>query len=374
MNILCLNVGSSSLKFAIYQNRKLICLLQGEVHEIGSKTSYLSLNGKKEKSQTVKDHKEAFFLICRHLPSLSFQAVSYRIVHGADFFDRPTLINKKVLEKISSLIPLAPLHLPNELQVIKLSMDTFKKTQHIGCFDTSFHKTIPSLASRLPLPDSYYKRKIKRYGFHGLSYEYIVNHFPKASKKKIIIAHLGSGTSLCAVKNKKSQDTSMGFNPNSGVMMGTRSGDIESGVILHLLQKVKMTPFQIQSLLENKSGLLGVSNLSSDMSILLNNRSKKKAQLAISMYCYQLSKTIASYLATLNGLDDLIFTGGIGENGPEIRQKVCKALSFFKIQIDTQKNKANKEIISKSTSSIQVHVIKTNEELMLAKHALSILA
>ena len=319
--ILTLNVGSSSLKYALYdENEK--CQVGGE----------------------VKDDVEE---VLKKVPK--FDLVGHRIVHGGSLFTKPTRISDSVIKKLESLIPFSPLHLPKELAVVK-KLHGMGLTQ-VACFDTAFHRAMPKLHQHFPLPAFAWKEGIKRYGFHGLSYEYIMAHLgERASGKRIVIAHLGNGASMAAVLNGKPIDTTMGFTPAGGIMMGTRSGDLDPGVLSYLMREKGYGPAQLDALVNHQSGLMGISEKTSDMKVLLDTRkTDQKAEDAITLFCYIARKSIGALSAALGGLDLLIFTGGIGEHAKDIRTEICKGLEYL---------------------NHETEVIPTNENLMIARHTL----
>ena len=373
--ILTLNTGSSSLKFSVFE--KELCVLRGEVENIGTSQCLVWSKGKVELlyKKEIKAHFQAvkeIKVICEKGSITSFKAVAHRFVFGGDKNIKPTKLTSKILRDIDRYKYVAPLHIPKEIKVVRSVEALFPNRVQVACFDTNFHASIQGAAKELPIGKPYGKN-IHRFGFHGLSYEYISSSLPK-NKKNIIVAHLGSGTSLCAMKNRKSFDTTMGFSPLGGVMMGTRPGDMDPGVILFLLKQEKLTPGKLEHFLNFECGLKGVSNLSSDMKQLLKaSKQGSRVKLAIDMYCYQIAKQIGAYFVALQGIDALVFTGGIGCRSYEVRKTICSHLKSLGIDIDLQKNRLGKEIISTSSSQITTFVIETNEEAMMLKHTLSLL-
>lgn len=333
--ILSLNIGSSSLKFALY-SEQLEKLCEGNI----SKGSGLN-----DVFSQIEENSLPF-------PS----AIGHRIVHGGELFTQPIELTKERVQKLETLIPLAPLHLPPEIALVKSLMG---KARQVGCFDTAFHHTIPE--KMLPLSQKLYDQGIKKYGFHGISYEYILTQLKES--KKTIIAHLGNGSSMSAIKNGVCIDTSMSFTPSGGLMMGTRCGDLDPGICSYLLSN-GYTKESLNHLINHESGLLGVSGISSDMKQLL----EKKSEKAIDMYCAQIRKMIGSFIAVLGGLDLLVFTGGIGEKAAKIREKILSPLTCFGFSIDKEQNKKQSRIISDEKSSICVEIIPTDEEKMIAIH------
>jgi len=302
----------------------------------------------------------------------SIRAIGHRIVHGMDHRE-PQPITPELLDQLQKISPYDPEHLPGEIQLIRVFQQRHPTLTQIACFDTSFHASMPPVASLLPIPRRFNAMGIRRYGFHGLSYAYLLEELnrtagPAAAQGKLILAHLGNGASLAAVKNGKSMDTSMGFTPSSGIPMGTRTGDLDPGVAWYLLEIEKLDPQQLSRLINHESGLLGISETSSDMRELLQYRDRDpRAAEAIDLFCYQAKKWIGAFATVLEGLDTLVFSGGIGENGPEIRAGICRGLGFLGIRLDAAKNAANDPIISTNESQVSVRVIRTNEQLMIAR-------
>lgn len=295
-------------------------------------------------------------------------AIGHRLVHGGPSHRTPALIDDTLLKELKDLIPFAPLHLPREIALIEKLKD--KGVPQVACFDTAFHRTLPAVAQHFPLPHSLTEEGLIRYGFHGLSYEYIAGLFP--NEKRLIVAHLGNGCSLAAIKEGKSVDTTMGFTPTGGVMMGTRTGDLDPGLILYLLNHKKLSVQEVEKMVDFKSGLLGVSGVSSDMATLLDS-SDQKAKWAIEMFCYTIHKAIGSLITALEGVDTLVFTAGIGEKAPSVREAICAPLHFLGLKLDKMRNENNETVISSSLSKVDVHVIPANEELMIAEHTWRIL-
>jgi len=276
--------------------------------------------------------------------------IGHRVVHGGGKFTQPTLITPEIISELEKFIPLAPLHQPAALKLIAETTKLYPDIPQIACFDTAFHHTIPEIEKRLPLPQNYYADGIKRYGFHGLSYKYIASVLPEhlgdKANGRVIVAHLGNGSSMCAMKNLQSMASTMGFSTLDGLMMGTRCGSLDVGVILHLMQHKKMNVDDVSKLLYNNSGLLGVSGISNDMRELLAS-DKPEASVAIELYCYLAAKQLASLLPAIDGIDALVFTGGIGEHAEPVRQKICSHLKWL--------------------GDFPIYVIPTNEELVIAK-------
>lgn len=378
MIVLSLNSGSSSLKFALYDGETL--LANGQIERIGAKTGifWIKKNEKRlhEEKQSFPNHREALRILFETLEELKMPnptAVGHRIVHGGITYYKPEIVNDVVLSKLVKLIPYAPLHLPAEIEGIKGVRSHFPHLPQVVCFDTAFHQRMPEIAKRFALPYKYFEQGVRRYGFHGLSYEYILLKL-EPKMERIIICHLGNGASAAATIGTKPMDTSMGLTPTGGFMMGTRTGDLDPGILLYFLREKHLSAEEVAKLVDHQSGLLGISGVSNDMKELIDQRKENlRAQLAIDLFCYQLRKTIASFIAVLEGLDILVFTGGIGERGAYVREEICKKLSCFGIDIDPVKNEKNEKDISSAKNKIQIKVVPTNEDLMIARHTQTLL-
>lgn len=375
--ILCLNTGSSSLKFTLYEQGDLAVFLSGAIEEIGEKRGlFWVADGEGEKKTEEKGSfftyldavQKLFHFLDSFKHQFSLAAIGHRVVHGGSYYSKPTAIDAKVLSVLEGLIPLAPLHLPQELEVIKESIRLFPDLEQIACFDTSFFHALPETAKRFSLPTIYWKEKIERYGFHGLSYEYITSKL-QPMPSKAIIAHLGNGVSLTAIQEGKPVDTSMGFSPAGGVIMGTRLGDIDPGVLIYLMREKKMDADELEDLVYKKSGLLALSDLTGDMQTLLQT----KKDFAIEMFCQNIAKTIGSYFVILGGLDQLIFTGGIGERADVVRKRICEKLTSLGALLDTQKNRKHAVEVSSEDSAFVIKVIATDENYKIANHVVRII-
>ncbi len=379
--ILCLNAGSSSLKFAVYGRTpnpegETTPLVAGAVERIGLSQSLLQVStggaGGTETEGEYKDHSSAVQAVLdllerRGLPALD--AVGHRLVHGGPTHTAPERLDARLVESLRELAPLAPLHLPGELSVIEAVSARFPALPQVVCFDTAFHHRMPEEARRLPLPRALWDDGIRRYGFHGLSYEYIVWRLGPAARGRTIIAHLGNGASMAAVRNGLPVDTTMGLTPTGGFMMGTRSGDLDPGVLLYLLREKDYDSERLDRLVNDESGLLGVSGLSSDMKTLLERRGREPAAAqAVAMFCCQLRKHIGALAAALGGLDTLVFTGGIGERAAPVRWEACQGLDHLGLRLDAESNEAHADTISRPDSRCVVRVIPTQEDLMIARH------
>jgi acetate kinase len=295
-------------------------------------------------------------------------AAGHRIVHGGPKFTATQLIDAHLTEALKELIPFAPLHLPSQVAMIEAVDAHFPDLPQVACFDTAFHGGMPEVAQRFALPQKLWEQGIRRYGFHGLSYEYVVSKLGRELGERAIIAHLGNGASMVALKDGLAMDTSMGLTPTGGFMMGTRSGDLDPGVLIHLL-KAGYSADRLEELVDHEAGLLGVSGQTSDMKTLLEkSQIEKAAGLAVQMFAYQVRKFIGAYAAVLNGLNTLVFTGGIGERATDIRVKICLGLEYLGIALDTKANGQNAEVISLPASKCTVRVIQTDEDLMIVRH------
>jgi acetate kinase len=386
-SILTINGGSSSIKFAIYQaGEPLERRLHGKVDRIGLSGTNLTWNDPAANKPETRDldaadHKSAVkFLIDWLGGQKGFDAVrsvGHRVVHGMQH-TAPELVTPELLDELRRLSPIDPDHLPREIELIEAFRQRHPKLPQVACFDTAFHASMPRVAKLLPIPRRYEAKGIQRYGFHGLSYAYLMEELvrlgdPAATKGRVILAHLGNGASMAAVRAGKSIDTSMAFTPTAGLVMSTRSGDLDPGLVNYLARTEKMTAPQFDRMVNHESGLLGVSEASSDMRDLLNHEMKDvRAAEAVELFCYQAKKWIGSFAASLGGLDTLVFAGGIGENAPLIRKRICEGLGFLGIELGERKNATNKGIISAETSGISVRVIPTDEELMIARSVMRV--
>ena len=384
-NILTINGGSSSIKFALYQvEEPLKRGLCGKVDRIGLSGTSLTFNHPTKKQQvsrsiSVVDHKSAVnFLIdwLEEQKSLeSVRAVGHRVVHGMKH-TAPEIVTQDLLDELHRISPYDPDHLPREIELIETFRRRYPRLPQLACFDTAFHQTMPRVAKLLPIPRRFDAKGIQRYGFHGLSYAYLMEELarlgdPAAKKGRVILAHLGNGASLAAVRDGKSIDTSMGFTPTAGLVMSTRSGDLDPGLAPYLLRTEKMTTKQFYEMVNHESGLLGVSETSSDMrDLLAHEKEDLRAAEAVSLFCYQAKKWIGSFAAALGGLDTIVFAGGIGENAHPVRERICEGLGFLGIRLDESRNARSAGIISRDDSRVAVRVICTDEELMIARSVL----
>jgi acetate kinase len=389
LRILTINSGSSSLKFALYRiARKEEQEYSGSFERIGLRGGLAHIRGIQDEKVidqhvNLPDHESALKMLFDWLASSAtcdqLDAVGHRIVHGGHEFKRPQLVTSELVATLKNLIPMASEHLPHEIASIQSLKKICPDTPQVACFDTAFHRFMPEIAQTYPLPYHYHLQGLVRYGFHGLSYEYIMGELKKqagmaAAKGRVIIAHLGNGASMVAVRGGRSLDTSMGFTPSGGLVMGTRSGDLDPGVLLYLLEEVGFSPSTLSDLVNREAGLLGVSGISSSMKDLLEKRGKyPSARRAIDLFCYQAKKYLGALTTVLGGLDTLIFTGGIGENVPEVRRQICQDLEYLGIWCDPKNNQENAAIISSEASPVVVRVMKTNEQLMIARHTANLI-
>jgi acetate kinase len=384
---LVLNAGSSSLKFCVFQRpagTRWRLEARGQIEGIGTspRLSAKGENGERLADQdvSVRDGSEAVDALAAWLKSKyggsRVVGVGHRVVHGGARFAGPTIINSQVLAELRQLIPLAPLHQPYNLAAIDAVSARLPQVPQVACFDTSFHRGQPPVAELVPLPRELRAGGLQRYGFHGLSYEYIATVLPQVAPEiasaRVIVAHLGSGASMCALRDGKSIDSTLGFTALDGLCMGTRPGALDPGVVLHLFQGLKLSAKEVEALLYKKSGLLGISGISNDMRDLLG-RPETEARLAVDYFVYRAAKEIGALAAVLRGVDAIVFTAGIGENSAEIRQRICAASAWLGVELDTKANAGKGPRISTPHSRVSVWVIPTNEELMIARHTASLL-
>jgi len=390
-SILVLNAGSSSLKFAIFPLEPTLAehpALSGQIEGIGAtpKLSAKTSDGKRFKEDVplkgdlAEQHKASlsylFGWIDTNAPELKISAAGHRVVHGGEEFSAPVKLDPAILAKLETLIPLAPLHQPHNLRPIKTIFEIMPHEPQVACFDTAFHRHNPEVAQTYGLPRALTKGGIKSYGFHGLSYDYITRTLPQVigekAKGSIVIAHLGNGSSMAAVKNGEGVATTMGFSTLNGLLMGTRCGSIDPGVLLYLINEKGMDYNSLTQLLYKDSGLLGVSGVSQDMRELLSS-DKPEAREAVDLFCYRIAREIGSLAAAAGGLDALVFTGGIGENAVAIRERVCALSAWAGIDIDQAANNEGKLRIDSPKSRVIVAVVPTNEEGMIARYTAEIL-
>ena len=310
-----------------------------------------------------------------HSADTSLLAIGHRIVHGGANLTQPEPVTPTLIDTLTGLIPFAPNHLPDELALLRVLGQTKPLVPQLACFDTAFHADLPDLARRLPIPRAYDVRGVRRYGFHGLSFTFLVGELEaragaEVASGRLVLAHLGSGSSLAAVHHRRSIDTTMAFTPIGGVVMSTRSGDLDPGVVSYIARQERLTPDEIEELLSRRSGLLGISDTTSDMRALLEREASDPAcRLAVAMYVYSVKKAIGSFAAALGGLDTLVFSGGIGEHAPAIRARSCDGLGFLGVELDAERNAANVQTISSDKARVATWVIPTNEEIVIARAA-----
>jgi len=386
--LLVINAGSSSIKFAIYQKDtatlQLIANAAGQIEEIGNQPRFtvktpdaVILVDRTPSVDEAQDHASAIKLILNwlwvYLADGILLAVGHRVVHGGQHYSVPVLINETVLAELETLIPLAPLHQSHNLATIRALLDIKPSLPQVACFDTAFHHTQPQVAQRFALPHHFVDEGIRRYGFHGLSYEYITSVLPSLdpalTNARVIVAHLGSGASLCALYKGNSIATTMGFSPLDGLVMGTRCGNIDAGVLLYLMDHYHMDARALENLLYHQSGLLGVSGISNDMRTLLAS-DDPQAQVAIDLFVYRTGREIGSLVAALGGLDALVFTGGIGEHSATIRSRISHHATWLGLELNDSANETGASFISTEGSKVSAWIIATDENLMIAKHTL----
>lgn len=386
--ILTMNRGSSTLKSALYESvGHPELLLSMTVDETGASGGCLKISGTSgdalfDSPVDRRDGNAALEVMFAWLSEHGFlsglAAAGHRLVHGGSRYKDPQRITPEFLSEIERLVPLDPDHMPAAIRGIQFIVGKFPDLPQVACFDTAFHHSIPQVARMYALPRSLYDHGVLRYGFHGLSFEYIMRELhalePELASGRVIIAHLGSGASMAAVKDGKSIDTSMGFTPLEGLVMGTRSGDVDPGLLLYLLEEKKMSAKELSTMLNKESGLLGISGMSGDMRALLGKMQQDtRAAEAVDLFCYRAKKYVGAYAAALGGLDALVFAGGIGERAPVIRRRICDGLDFLGIRLDAPRNEANAPLISSPASGVKVRIINTNEDLMIVRHVLSAL-
>jgi acetate kinase len=385
LHVLALNSGSSSLKFGLYRadDSGTEALMTGEAESIGgndSKFQATDPHGKTlvSKTESISNQHEAVARVSRVLAAAKTpvpDAVGHRIVHGGPKLRRHRLIDDEVLAELEAATAFAPLHIPPALDVIRFAEKNFPGTPQIACFDTAFHAEMPDVARVLAIPNEWKAKGIQRYGFHGLSCESIVSQLGAPLSERLIIAHLGNGASITAVRSGKSVDTSMGLTPTGGVIMGTRSGDLDPGVLVYLAREKNYDAAMLEKLVDRQSGLLGISGVASDMRYLHEvGTANADSRLAIDMFCYSASKQIAAMIAVLGGIDTIVFTGGIGENDVEVRSRICARLSWAGINLDETRNRSAANPISTVNSLTEVRVLPSQEDKQIARHTASLLA
>jgi acetate kinase len=383
--ILVINAGSSSLKFSVFDIGAAPApslFLQGQVEKIGTHPRLTARDATRgllvERSlepRAVPDHESAMAELAAWLrsavPGARLTAAGHRVVHGGVTFAAPVLVDDKVLGRLDALTRLAPLHQPANLAGIRALRRSFPQLPQVACFDTAFHRGHPDLADRFAIPDELYEEGVRRYGFHGLSYEYIVQRLPGLAPReaagRVIVCHLGSGASMCAIKSGRSLDSTMGFTALDGLPMGTRCGALDPGVVTYLIREKRMSADEVEKLLYNHCGLRGLSGISNDVRDLLESRDPA-ATLALEYFTYHVARQLGSLAAVLEGLDGIVFTAGIGEHSPEIRARICRRAAWLGLRLDDNANRANEPCISARDSAVTAWVIPTNEEAVIAQH------
>jgi acetate kinase len=399
--VLCINSGSSSLKFAVFvasgvdarnvthatrataRDGEPRQIATGGVERIGHDDGRAWLHGfgaPAERTGKFADHAAALdvlFALLDEARAPTATVVGHRVVHGGPNHVAPACVDDALVADLQALVPLAPLHLPAAIAGIEAVRVRFPKLPQVACFDTAFHRTMPEVARRLPLPDAITREGVRRYGFHGLSYEYVMSTLGDAPPSRIVIAHLGNGSSLVAVKDGKAIDTTMGFTPSGGVMMGTRTGDLDPGVLVYLLREKKLSADALEDLVERKSGLAAIGGVSDVKTLLTRAATDERARLALSMFAYSVRKAIGAFAAALGGIDLLIFTGGIGEHAAAVRADIAAGLEHLGVQLDPRRNEgANGDdaragtVINIDGGRCAVRVVATDEDLVIARHVL----
>ncbi len=380
--ILTINGGSSSIKFALFEaGDALRRILEGSIERIGLPEATLRVKGLTQADNfrgplAAPDHTAAVGALMdwieQRLGRVTLTAVGHRVVHGGPKYSAPQLITKEMVEELRQLTPFDSEHLPEEILLTEAFHRRFPELPQVACFDTAFHHDLPRVARLLPIPRRYEAQGVRRYGFHGLSYSFLMGELARlagaeAAQGRVILAHLGNGASLAAVRDGKPVDTSMGFTPTAGVPMSTRSGDLDPGLVWYLARSEKMSAKQFNEMVNFQSGLLGISETSSDMRDLMECEAQDvRAAEAVALFCYQVKKWVGAFAAALGGLDTLVFAGGIGENAAIVRTRICDGLGFLGIELEERRNAANEGVISAAASRVSVRVIRTDEEWMIA--------
>ena len=387
--MLTINAGSSSIKFALFHvGRPLVRVLSGKIERIGFSDSRMTVTdaaaGQTEhRTIETADHAACISPLMdwleRKVNVEKILAVGHRVVHGGMRYTQPQQVTEDVLAELRRLSPYDPEHLPAEIGLIEAFSRRYPNLAQVGCFDTAFHRDMPRVARLLPIPRHYAEMGVQRYGFHGLSYAFLMKELAgiggsDEANGRVILAHLGNGASMAAVRSGKSVDTTMGFTPTAGLPMSTRSGDLDPGLVSYLARTEGMSVDQFHQMVNAKSGLLGISQISPDMrDLLTRERSDPRAAEAIALFCYQAKKWIGAFASALGGLDTLVFSGGIGENSPDVRARICEGLGFLGIELDGARNAAGAPIISKEGGRVTVRVIRTDEEVEIANSVYELL-
>ena len=379
--ILTINGGSSSIRFALFEmNGSSKRLLDGKVERIGTRDATLSLKpaGKPPSEARIEADKPESAVdallsrLKQEWPDTPLQGIGHRVVHGLKHMD-PERVTPQLLQELKQLEAYDPEHLPREIALIEILQQRYPQAQQVVCFDTAFHRNMPQVARQLPIPRKYFDRGVQRYGFHGLSYTFLLAELKRlgdaaASGGRVILAHLGNGASMAAVRDGLGIDTSMAFTPTAGLMMSTRCGDLDPGVIGYLLRSEHLSAAQVQTMVNHESGLLGLSESSGDVRDLLKREgSDVRAREALELFCYQAKKWIGSFSAVLGGLDTLVFAGGIGENSAAIRARICAGLDYLGIKLDQSRNEKHEGVISAPGAAVTLRMIRTDEESVIAR-------
>lgn len=386
---MAINSGSSSLKFQLFEMPTEKLLVKGQFERIGSKQeslfSFVGHQKSDHKKIKIDNHKEAVEYLLTFLIEAAFirelselAGIGHRVAHGGELFKKPVIVRNKEYEQIKELSALAPLHNPVNLMGINIFKEELPECQQIAVFDTSYHQSIAKENYIYPIPYKYYQDfKIRRYGFHGISHQYIAETIANknAALEKIVSCHIGNGASICAIDKGKSKLTSMGFTPLSGLMMGTRCGDIDPAIVTYLQKNENMDSDKLNKLMNEESGLLGVSEISNDSRDLIEaaNQQNEKAKLALAIYVSKIRQTIGAYIAELGGIDALVFTAGVGENSSLIREKVCENMEYLGIKLDLENNGKNREVLNVEKTPVSIFKIETNEEVMIARDTYSLI-
>ena len=381
--VLAVNAGSSSIKFALYDaTQPLRRRSRGKIERIGLPGTTLTVDdatGTRAQSREIdaRDHGSAASALIAWIEQAGFfsaiEAVGHRVVHGGSLYSAPARIDAELLQALRGISAYSPEHLPGEIDLIERFTQRFRNVPQVACFDTAFHHDMPRVAQLLPIPRRFDTKGVRRFGFHGLSYAFLMEELERvagtdASRGRVILAHLGNGSSLAAVRQGRSLDTTMAFTPAAGVPMSTRSGDLDPGLAWYLARTENMSVEQFHRMVNYESGLLGVSETSSDIrDLLAREAADVRAAEAVALYCYQVKKSIGAFAAALGGLDTLVFSGGIGENAPVIRQRICEGFGYLGIALDDNRNTANEDVISADAGTVTVRMIRTDEEAMIAR-------
>ncbi|HEY8105389.1 MAG TPA: acetate/propionate family kinase [Gemmatimonadales bacterium] len=383
VRVLAINHGSSSLRAALYAmgsaERRLLAM---QASRIGLPESRIRITDAEgtcllDAALALSDHRAALDALvqwlARNADALRPEVVGHRVVHGGSRYREPTLVSPELVTVLESLVPIDPDHLPQALGGIRAVERAFPGVRQVACFDTAFHRTLPFEARTYALPRSVAEAGVVRYGFHGLSYEYVMAQLralDRAALGRVVVAHLGNGASMAAIHEGRSVDTTMGFSPTGGLVMGTRSGDLDPGLLVYLMRERRLTPDDLSTMINQQSGLLGVSGISEDMQDLLQREARDvRAAEAVALFCHQARKYLGACVATLGGLDILVFTAGIGEHAAPVRERICAGFGFLGLELDPARNARHAPVISSDRSRVTVRVIPTNEELMVARHA-----